>query len=169
MSEQNTNRPEGTTSSATPSSSEAWQEVGKQFQALGDSLATAFRAAWTDEQNRKRVQDMRQGVEQMLSEVGKALDDTAKSPQMQQAKTEAKKAAESMRTAGEQTYQEIRPQIESALRQLNDELQKFIGRMESRSAGTAKPNGTPAEASAETPAAPTELPAPPTEVPPAAG
>jgi hypothetical protein len=157
MSEQNTPRPEG---ASTPTS-EAWQEVGKQFQALGESLATAFRAAWTDEQNRKRVQDMRQGVEQMLNEVGKALDETAKSPQVQQARTEAKKAAESMRVAGGQTYQDLRPQIVSALRQLNSELQKFIVRMESKSAESAKANGT----AAETPAAPAETPAAPVDQP----
>jgi hypothetical protein len=157
MSEQNTPRPEG----ASTSTNEAWQEVGKQFQALGESLATAFRAAWTDEQNRKRVQDMRQGVEQMLNDVGKALDETAKSPQMQQARTEAKRAAESMRVAGEQTYQELRPQIVSALRQLNTELQKFVVRMESKSAESAKANGTPAEM----PAAPVETPAPPVDQP----
>jgi ElaB/YqjD/DUF883 family membrane-anchored ribosome-binding protein len=150
MSEQNTTRPEGTQTST----SEAWQEVGKQFQALGESLATAFRTAWTDEQSRKRMQDVREGVEQMLNDVGKALDETAKSPQMQQAKVEAKKAAASMKVAGEQTYQEVRPQLESALRQLNDELQKLIGRLE-----TSKP-------AASTPATPAEPPAPAETTPP---
>ncbi len=159
MSEQNTAQAEGTqkTEGSYPSSGEAWQEVGKQFQTLGESLATAFRTSWNDEQNRKRVQDMRQGVEQMLNDVGKALDDTAKSPQVQQAKTEAKKAAESVRTASEQTYKELRPQIVSALRQLNEELQKFITRMETKPAENANPTDTPAE--------PAELPAPPTDQP----
>lgn len=150
MSEQNTPRPEG----AQPTTSEAWQEVGKQFQTLGESLATAFRTAWTDEQNRKRVQDMRQGVEQMLNDVGKALDETAKSPHMQQAKTEAKKTAESVRAAGEQTYQELRPQIVSALRQLNDELQKLVGKMEkAKPTNGDKPAAEPASTDVPTPPA----------------
>ena len=161
MSEQNTPRPEGT----QPSTSEAWQAVGKQFQSLGESLATAFRTAWTDEQNRKRMQDVRQGVEQMLTDVGKALDETAKSPQVQQAKVDAKKAAESVRVAGEQTYQEVRPQLESALRQLNDELQKLIGRLE-----TAKPTASTSDTPAEPPApaapsAPAETVTPPDSTP----
>jgi uncharacterized protein YukE len=161
MSEQNTPRPEGTQSH----SSEAWQEVGKQFQTLGESLATAFRTAWADEQNRKRMLDMRQGVEQMLHEVGKALDETAKSPHVQQAKVDAKKAEESMRGAGGQTYQEVRPQLESALRLLNDELQKLIGRLE-----TAKPaasaSSTPAEPPAPAaPSAPADITTPPDSTP----
>ena len=151
MSEQNTTPTEGTKSA----SSEAWNEVGKQFQTLGESLATAFRTAWADEQNRKRMQDMRQGVEQMLNDVGKALDETAKSPQMQQAKVDAKKAAESMRVAGEQTYQEVRPQLESALHQLNVELQKLIEKLETRKTATsttATPAETPAPVETSTPA-----------------
>jgi hypothetical protein len=129
-------------------SGEAWQEVGKQFQALGESLATAFRTAWHDEQNRKRVQEMQQGVEAMVNEVGQAIRETAKSPQAQQAKEEVLKAAESVRVAGEQTMQEVRPHLVEALRQLNDELQKFIGRMEqSKQSAEAKQ----AEPQAETP------------------
>ena len=111
-------------------SGEAWQEVGKQFQALGESLAAAFRTAWNDEQNRKRVQEMQQGVEAMVNEVGQAIRETAKSPQAQQARSEVLKAAESVRVAGEQTVQEVRPHLLTALRQLNDELQKLIGRMQ---------------------------------------
>ena len=57
MTTENTNQtnPDG----APHTSSEAWQEVGKQFQTMGESLATAFRTAWNDEQNRKKVQEMR--------------------------------------------------------------------------------------------------------------
>jgi hypothetical protein len=118
-------------------SSEVWQDVGKQFQILGQSLATAFRAAWNDEQNRQRVGEMQKGVESMLNDVGKAINETAKSPQVQQAKSEAQRAAESLRVASEQTYQEVRPHLLSALQQLNTELQKLVQRMEpSKPAGS---------------------------------
>jgi vacuolar-type H+-ATPase subunit I/STV1 len=111
-------------------SSEAWQEVGQQFQALGESLAAAFRTAWHDEENRRRVQEMQAGLEAMVKEVGQAIKESAAKPQVQQVKGEAQKAAESLRAASEQTAQEVRPHLLSALRQLNDELQKLIGRME---------------------------------------
>ncbi|HEY3291466.1 MAG TPA: hypothetical protein VGK87_15150 [Anaerolineae bacterium] len=128
MTNENTNQtnPEG----GPRNSSEAWQEVGKQFQTMGESLATAFRTAWNDEQNRKKMQEMRTGLEAMLHDVGKALDETARSPQMQQAKSEAQKTAESLKMATEHTAQELRPLILDALRKLNNELERFVARME---------------------------------------
>jgi hypothetical protein len=127
MSEEQTTKP---AEEAQPASSEVWQEVGQQFQALGESLAAALRTAWHKEENRQRVQEMRSGVEAMVNEVGKAIKESAASPQVQQARTEAEKAAESLRTAGEQTVQEVRPHLLSALRQVNAELQKMISHME---------------------------------------
>jgi len=68
----------------------------------------------------------------MVNEVGKAIRESAASPQVQQMRTEAEKAAESLRLAGEQTVQEVRPQLLSALHQVNAELQKMISRMEEK-------------------------------------
>ena len=141
MSEQTNPKPEN----GQPTSGDAWREVGKQFEVLGESLASAFRTAWNDEQNRKRMQDMQHGLESMLNDVAKAIDDTAKSPQMQQTKTEVKKAAETVKTAGEQTFQEVRPHLVSALNQLNAELQKLVTRIESKTAAEAAPAEKPAE------------------------
>ena len=142
MTTENTNQtnPDG----APHTSSEAWQEVGKQFQTMGESLATAFRSAWNDEQNRKKVQEMRTGLESMLNDVGKALDETAKSPQAQQAKVEARKTAESLKAATEHTAQELRPLILDALRKLNDELAKFVTRMETPKPAASAASGAPA-------------------------
>jgi DNA anti-recombination protein RmuC len=53
-------------------------------------------------------------------------------PQGQQIRQDAKHAAESLRTATEQTVQEVRPQLISALEQLNNEMQKLINRMNER-------------------------------------
>jgi hypothetical protein len=52
---------------------DAWRQVGKQFQALGESLAAAFRAAWEDEENRQHVREMQAGLEKMVNEVGQAI------------------------------------------------------------------------------------------------
>jgi len=111
-------------------SADAWKEVGKQFEVLGDSLSKAFRAAWNDEENRKVIRDMQTGLESMVQQIGKAIDDTAKSTEGQHIRAEAEKAAVNLKNAGEQTVQEIRPHLVTALRQVNDELQKFTDRME---------------------------------------
>lgn len=133
MTEENKVPPEGTESTVEGS----WQEVGRQFQALGESLAQAMRSAWQNEETQRRVNEMRTGLESMAREVGKAVEDTAKSPEGQKIRSEAERAADSVRVATEQTVQEVRPQLLTALQQLNSELQKLIDRMESRRSAPA--------------------------------
>jgi uncharacterized membrane protein YccC len=108
---------------------EAWREVGRQFQALGESLAEAFRTAWESEENRRHVKNMQEGLEAMIEQVGQALKEADASPEAQKIRGEAEKATESLRAAGEQTWQEVRPHLLSALDQINAELQKMIGRL----------------------------------------
>ena len=75
---------------------EAWYQVGRQFQALGESLATAFRTAWESEENREHLQDMKAGLEAMVDKVGRAVQEANASPEAQKARREVEKAAESL-------------------------------------------------------------------------
>jgi len=116
---------------------EVWHEVGKQFEVLGNSLANAFRTMWEDENTRSHMHEMQNGLETMINEVNKAIKEAAQSPQAHKARTEAGKAAQSVRTAGEKTWQETRPQLVSALRQLSAELQKTITKLEEQTKPSA--------------------------------
>lgn len=140
MSENNQETPAGNPTQGTAQESN-WEEVGRQFQELGQSLAQAFRTAWENEDNQRRVQEMRTGVESMLREVGKAIDDSAKSPEGQKIRQEAERTVESLRVAGEQTVQEVRPQLIDALQKLNTELQKLVDKMEKKRAPGEEPPG----------------------------
>lgn len=111
---------------------ESWQEVGRQFETLGSTLAQAFRTTWNNVETSTDAQQVKQGLESMLRQVGQAVEDAAKTPDAQKVKEETKKAVESLRVAGEQTVEEARPQILNALRKMNEELQKFIERMDSK-------------------------------------
>lgn len=111
---------------------DAWQEVGSQFQQLGDSLAAAVRTAWNDEENRRKIGEMKAGLEAMVKEVGNAIEDTANTPEGQRVKQGMHRTAENLVSAGEQTVQEIRPHLLNALQQLNNELDKLVNRMEQR-------------------------------------
>jgi hypothetical protein len=102
---------------------DAWHQVGKQFQALGESLAEAFRTAWEDEETRQRAQDMQAGLEKMVDDIGQAIKEASESP-------EAKKATESAKAAGSKAWQDARPHVLSALRSVDTELQKVISKME---------------------------------------
>ncbi len=144
--------PEGpqTTTAGTPSASvESWQEVGKQFQQLGQSLAEALRATWYDEENRRKLQAMQTGLEAMVVQVGTAVKETAVTPAAQKTREGATKAVQGARVAGAQALQEARPHVLSALQSLNEELQRLISRMEQAqpAAGAGAPApaaGTPA-------------------------
>lgn len=112
------------------SGSEAWREVGQQFKALGESLAAAFRTAVNDEENRRRMRQMQDGLESMVSDVNKAIHEAVESPQGQQVRADVEKTAENLRSAGEQAVQDVRPQLLSALKTATEEMQKLVERME---------------------------------------
>jgi hypothetical protein len=111
-------------------SEETWREVGDQFKALGESLATAFRTAWEKEETREHVRGMKEGLEAMVDQVGRAIEEASASVEGQKMREELERAAESARAAGEKTLQDARPHLISALDTVNAELQKLIRRME---------------------------------------
>ena len=109
---------------------ESWQEVGRQFQALGESLAQAFRTAWESEENRQHLDSVKSGLESLVDNIGRAIQETGASPEGQRVREEAEKATESARVAGEKALQDARPHLLSALEWMNEEMQKIIGRLE---------------------------------------
>jgi ElaB/YqjD/DUF883 family membrane-anchored ribosome-binding protein len=113
-----------------PAGDASWQDVGKQFETLGQSLAQAVRTAWENESTQRQLHEMRAGLESMVRDVEKAIQDSANTPQGQQIRQDAGRAAESLKTASQQTVQEVRPHLVSALQQVNEELQRLINRMQ---------------------------------------
>jgi len=109
---------------------QTWEEVGHQFERLGESLATAFKTVWESEETQQHVELFRKGLQSMADEVSAALGKTLAAPEAQKVKAEAQKAAESAQKATEKTVEEMRPQITKALKQVNMELQKLIERLE---------------------------------------
>lgn len=108
---------------------ESWKEVGHQFEALGLSLAQAFRSAWSNIETKTEAQQVKDSLETMVREVGAAIEDTAKAPEGQKVKEDAKRTAETLRTAGAKTYNGARPQIISALQKANEELKKLLDKL----------------------------------------
>lgn len=117
-------------SSNSSTSSETWENIGHQFKEIGESLATAFRTAWHNDENRQRMQKMQAGLESMANEVSKAINEGVNTSEMEYVRNEAKKAAQFFHSTGEQAFHEVRPHLLSALRQVNEELHKLICQME---------------------------------------
>lgn len=109
---------------------QAWNEVGQQFKALGESLAQAFRTAWENEENRQHLQSLQSGLESMANDIGRVIDEASATPEAQKARQEAEKAVASARIAGEKALEDARPQLLAAVRRVDVELQKLIDRLE---------------------------------------
>mgnify|MGYP006309359165 CR=1 FL=1 len=126
---------------------DSWGEVGRQFETLGESLSRAFRAAWEREETQQHMQSMQDGLERMMKRIDQAVKEARESQQGQKLRAEAEQTAESLRKAGEQTWQEARPQLLAALKKANTELQRFIENIEQRSAADsdlpAQPSSPP--------------------------
>ena len=112
------------------SAADPWNEVGRQFQALGETLGDALRATWEREDNRKYVREISDGLQSMVGEISRAVKDVIGHDNVENIKTEVSKTADTLISAGSQTVEEAKPHLMSALKQVNSELQKMIEKMD---------------------------------------
>lgn len=112
---------------------EAWRQVGRQLETLGESLAETFRSAWKRAEDPQQLQEMQSGLEAMVGKLSRAIEEAGASPEAQQARQEMERTAGSLHAAGEETWREVRPHVVSALDRVNTELRKLIDRLGSAS------------------------------------
>lgn len=124
---------------------DAWQEVGRQFQQLGESLAAAFQTTINDETTRKNMKDLQDGLENAVQGLRSTVQKGVGELKEQNIGEQARQAAESLKTAGEQTVQEVRPHLLSALQQLNRELDQLVQSMQSKPAQPPEADQKPKE------------------------
>jgi ElaB/YqjD/DUF883 family membrane-anchored ribosome-binding protein len=115
-----------------PNSKAAWEEVGRQFESLGKSIASAFGTAWQDPNNRAELEKIKASIKQMADDVENAVGQAASSEKGQQIKADVEKAAQSLAESARETYEEVKPQVTSALKQAGDELTKLVNRFEGK-------------------------------------
>jgi ElaB/YqjD/DUF883 family membrane-anchored ribosome-binding protein len=115
-----------------PNSKAAWEEVGRQFETLGKSIAGAFGAAWQDPNNRAELEKVKASIKQMADDVENAVSQAASSDRGQQIKADVEKAAQSLAESARETFDEVKPQVTSALKQAGDELTKLVNRFEGK-------------------------------------
>jgi chaperonin cofactor prefoldin len=122
----NTPNPEQASDQPTQTLEDSWKEVGKQFEALGQGIAQAFRAAV----NSGQAREMKGSLESMMHDISKAIEDASATPEGHKLREETNRTVDTLRAAGEHTVREARPHVISALKQLNDELQKLVNKIE---------------------------------------
>lgn len=111
---------------------DAWQEVGKQFQKLGESLAAAFQTTVNDDSTRASMRDLQDGLESAVQGIRTTVQKGVSELDARDFGGQARQAADSLKNAGEQTVEEVRPHLLSALEQLNRELDRLIQGMQGK-------------------------------------
>ena len=97
-----------------------------EFQALGQNLVAALRAAW-DTPERKRVQEqLITGLNELGTSLKHEADNFSTSHAGQQIKSSVEQVGERIRNA--ETQEKVRQELLNALKSANNELQKVIDR-----------------------------------------
>ncbi|MBN1220448.1 MAG: hypothetical protein JXM69_16090 [Anaerolineae bacterium] len=111
---------------------QAWDDVGRQFRLLGETLVSAFKTTWESEEARQHLENIQASLEQMGHDISQAAQQAVSSEEAQKVKAEAKKVAQSAQTAGQETVEEIRPQLIKAFRRIREEVDQIINQMEQK-------------------------------------
>ncbi len=111
-------------------STDAWDEVGKQFQALGDSLTAAVRASWNDEANQAQINRVQVKLQSMADDLNAYIKEQTDTPRAQKLSDDLKRVSDSVIDAGEKVVEEVRPHVLDAVRDLTASLHKMVNRVE---------------------------------------
>lgn len=117
------------------SSAEAWREVGQRFEALGHSVAAAFKEAWQDEASQEALHEVEVGLQSAARAVADTVDEAAASPEGKQLLEEAERFAQSAQEAGKEALDEARPQLLAALQSVRAGLQSAIDALQQTRSG----------------------------------
>ena len=124
------------------SAGEAWAEVGQRFQALGESLAAAFKSTWENKETQAQWEKVKTDVEAAANDISRAVKETAATEEAQKAKTEAYKTAAAAQQAGQEVMDDVKPHLLAAFQKMRTELDKAIEGMEKSGNSSAEADAT---------------------------
>ena len=116
---------------------DAWNEVGKQFQTLGESLASAFNATVQDEKVQQELKNMQSELNtagEQISQKAKAASDSVKSIDVEE---ETKKLGEEAQTAGQDLVKDVQPHLLSALKKMQTSIDQAINDLEQQASSSS--------------------------------
>ncbi len=109
------------------SSAEAWQEVGRQFKLLGESLSSALHTAWESEATQQSLRELQTGIHSAVEAVNKVAAKAAKPATPPPPLThEVEHFLRVTRQAVAQAGDEDRPKLIAILEGVTAELQDLV-------------------------------------------
>ena len=165
MTETNPNTEETTNAEDTQETkADPWDDVIRDFQSLGDSIAKAVHDAINDERHKQPLHEMKEGMEKAADQVTKAIDDATKSEHAANLRANMQKAAEDAKQFSDKMAADTKPIIVTALETLNKGIEVVIDRLQDAADDVAEAADDVASATtAEASGSDTEATTPPQE------
>ena len=93
-------------------------------------------ATWESEETQRYFEQVKVEVSAAAQQISTAIKEAADSEEGQRVQTEFEKAADSVRGKGTEIYDEIRPELVTAFRNIRAEVDKIIHQMEQKEPAT---------------------------------
>jgi len=132
MTEQQTPGHDAPTEERTPGS-----QLMEELQSLGEEMATAIRALWDSEDSRKLRKEIGDGFVELGQQIDTAVKSAQESEAAKQFSTQVKETMDKARESD--VAGKVEEGLVTGLRELNKELAKLVGSLESREKGEAQP------------------------------
>lgn len=125
---------------------DAWADVGRQFRALGESMAAAFTSSWQNEETQQHAQNIQTGLEGLARQFGESVETFAESVDVEKMQADVEQAARVAQEKGQEAVNQARPEVVAAFRNLREELDRIIRQMEENAPRAAGPAAEEADA-----------------------
>ena len=129
-----------------PKATDAWNEVGKQFQTLGKSLAAALNATIQDEKVQQDLSQMQAALDATAVQIKQKAQEVSDAAKSKEVEEETKKLGEQAQTAGQDLVKGVQPQLVGALKKMQVGLDKTINDLEQLDPAAASAEPTPTDA-----------------------
>lgn len=118
-----------------------------ELNALGEQLATAVKALWESEDARKVRQEIGEGFVELGQQIDEAVKTAKDSEAARDFETKVKETVDKARESD--VAEQVQEGLVTGLRQLNEELSKWVGSLSSSEAAEAPEAAAAEEAEAE--------------------
>ena len=132
-----------------PEAGDAWSDVVAEVDALGEALGRWLKAAASDAENKRRLEELSDRLEGLVSDIGESAKGAVDSEVGQSFKEAADKTGDAFKLAGEKLTGEVGPRLADVFKAVGDKLRDAADKIEERqepsAAEPAAEPGTPPE------------------------
>lgn len=160
--------PPGESGAQAAEAGSAWRDVVTEFDALGEAIARWAKSAVNDPENKRRLDELGDRLENLIDDVGASIKGAAESDVGQSFREAADKTGDAFKLAGQRFSDEVGPRLAGAFRTVGEKLRGAADRMEERTeaeASAAQETAPDPVVASPVPPEPVVPPTPPVEPP----